>query len=156
MTRCASKHARFKHAPLPRPHCCPCSDLNFDTVVHSVTLEYNCLITDNLVESTRLAEAKAPAEAVPAFDPFGSVTSLGSSLGSKVTGAGSDVRTGCALLLSAGSALSSCASRTFFQAMGSVTSHIPDFSIGDKVRVLRRPRAPHSVTRSSVQWHVRR
>ena len=64
------------------------SDLNFDTIVHTVVLEYNCLITDNLVESTRLAEAKQPAESGPAFDPLGSI----SGLGSKVTGAGSEVR----------------------------------------------------------------
>lgn len=55
--------------------------------MHTVTLEYNCLITDNLVESTRLAEARIIAE-VPVFDPLGSI----SGLGSKVTGAGSEVR----------------------------------------------------------------
>lgn len=70
----------------PSSHLCPRSDLNFDTVVHTVTLEYNCLITDNLVESTRLAEARIVAE-VPVFDPLGSI----SGLGSKVTGAGSEV-----------------------------------------------------------------
>lgn len=78
-------------------------DLNFDTVVHTVVLEYNCLISDNLVESTRLAEAKEPAQSGPIFDPLSSI----SGLGSKVTGAGTE-------------------------AFGSVSSHIPDFSISDK------------------------
>jgi hypothetical protein len=71
------------------PPCCSYSDLYFDTVVHNVVLEYNCLIADCLVESARLSEAKIPAqsEASPAFDALGSI----SGISSKVTGAGSEV-----------------------------------------------------------------
>jgi hypothetical protein len=87
MTRCTSSIAPLSHQPVGT-HACLCRDLYFDTVVHTVVLEYNCLITDNLVESTRLAEAKEPAQSGPVFDPLGSITGLGS----KVTGAGSEVK----------------------------------------------------------------
>jgi hypothetical protein len=80
-----------------------------------------------------LAEPRIIAE-VPAFDPLGSI----SGLGSKVTGAGSEVS-----LIRADDVLGSFCQRlhahpqrvfvTFHQAFGNVTSHIPDFSISDKV-----------------------
>ena len=89
MTRCTSTIYLVFLYYIPSAHACFCSDLNFDTVVHTVVLEYNCLIYDNLVESTRLAEARVPAEvaSAPVFDPIGSI----GGLGSRVTGAGSEV-----------------------------------------------------------------
>jgi hypothetical protein len=47
------------------------------------------------VESTRLAEAKEPAQSGPIFDPLSSI----SGLGSKVTGAGTEVNRFCSQML---------------------------------------------------------
>jgi hypothetical protein len=91
MNRCESTVCAELSSGIPTvtAHACICSDLNFDTTVHTVVLEYNCLINDNFVESIRLAEARVPAEVAsgPVFDPIGSI----GGLGSKVTGAGSEV-----------------------------------------------------------------
>lgn len=88
MTRCVGIVQSALSPHFASAHACR-RDLNFDTVVHTVVLEYNCLISDYLVESTRLAEARVPAEvaSVPVFDPISSI----GGLGSRMTGAGSEV-----------------------------------------------------------------